>query len=215
MRRLLMLLALLCLGINECGSLPYRSDVGMMTALEANSFELKFDVNNLACKDLQGSFGKCVLSMREGDDLFLKLYIPPGPGSVRIYVPNRETLNIPFRDQEAPLDIKIPSLTKSQDGTFGISVVLDDATGSLQALIFVTITDRNYLPLESPIVRIDSDKTSVEIEASAYTKYFALTSGDGRRKILEKVNKISFDSEGKPIEVELYSESLRSSYGSH
>lgn len=209
MRRLLFLASFLSLGVSDCNSLPYKSDIGLMSAVDANSFELKYHVNDLPCKDIQGKFGKCAYSIREEEDLNLKLYIPPGPGSVRIYVPNRDTLNIPFRDQEKPLEIKIQAIKKSEDGTVGISVILDEAKGAIQGLIFLTVTDREFVPLETPQIKSDGDE--IEIIASAYSKWFGLNVG-GERTILEKVNKISFDRDGKPVSVETYSESLRTSY---
>lgn len=180
-----------------------------MSSIDANSFELKYDVNGLPCKDIQGNFGKCAYSIREEDDINLKLFIPPGPGSIRIYIPNRDTINLPFRDQQKPFEYKIQAIKKEEDGTIGISIILDEAKGAIQGLVFLTVTDRDFLKLESPQINLNDEQ--IEIIASPYSKWMGLNVGD-ERTILDKVNKISFDSDGKPVSVETWSESLRSSY---
>lgn|SRR3990167_2721194 len=207
-------IALCSLGVNSCESLPYKSDLGLMAASDADSFEMKLRVNGYWCRDIEGKEGECVYSVREGDDLSFEFHLPPGPGALRIFVPNRSVVNLPFREREKPLEWKLSKVKKSDAGAVGFSAFLDDSSiGALQAILYLNVISADYLPLESPIIKIDSDGTSVDVTTSAYTKYFGLTVGD-RRTILEKVNRISFSRKhGERIEVETYSEILRSAYG--
>src|SRR3990167_8349265 len=211
MKRLLILSALLSAGISDCGSLPYKTDQGLLSAVDGDACEMKFKINGLYCRDIEEKFGECVYLLREGSDLNFEFYLPPGPGVLRIFVPNRDPEAIPFRDQIKPLEWKLSSIRKSDTGFFGFSAILDDSNiGAIQGVLHLNVVAKEYIPLESPIIRINGERTSIEIEASAYVKYFGLTVGDpSKRVVLEKVNKISFSKEAdEKFEIEIYSDIL-------
>ena len=213
MKRLLILSALLSAGISDCGSLPYKTDQGLLSAVDGDAFEMKFKVNGLYCRDIEEKFGECVYSLREGSDLNFEFYLPPGPGVLRIFVPNRDPEAIPFRDQIKPLEWKLSSLRKSDTGFFGFSAILDDSNiGAIQGVLHLNVVAKEFEPLESP--RIEVKDKVIEIIASPYSKWLALIVGSQDRIVLEKANKISFSrEEGEKVEVECYSDILRSSYG--
>src|SRR3990167_7146475 len=112
-------IALCSLGVNSCESLPYKSDLGLMAASDADSFEMKLRVNGYWCRDIEGKEGECVYSVREGDDLSFEFHLPPGPGALRIFVPNRSVVNLPFRERGSLWNGKSPKEKRLMRGGGG------------------------------------------------------------------------------------------------
>lgn len=204
------------LTILGCPSEHYFSDTGFISSVEAFVPELIFKVDQVECKTIKGQHGACVISKPEKSSAQVEINLNhesqvTWESSCTLEVNGQQTDNGSFISKDQVLRIQYGDIKpKGEICVLGIQTlntrrddpdsIAPSSQGS-QGLIYIIVTDSNYVALAKPFYRFKDD--NIEIAADKYSKYLRLNRRGKSPKIYfkktllreEKKDIVSIESE--------------------